>query len=657
MNSNEPQYSTRQIEDENEHFYLSESLISWMENCKCLHDEHPERSLAAVLPTPPSPTASPSSTPSPPPPATMAVLPSATPPSANMPPIRFKHRPSSAAGIAWNLVRIFSEKQNSETLKSELQQPLSRFNFDLSIDNADELDQINGLKINLDPIVESDGSQGNDTERAAVPLAERFERAVTYAHFVSNHLVDLIKRQPGGITSHNRKYLSVVINNSLVDLEPILSSQDLDMGQKTILYASLLKCCSSDALEATSRLALAKLVDESHVLRNKPKLVVDLVQAISQFLKESRLLVIMVERLAHLYLKINGRYDHVWANFSLRSVPDELYLQACIEEKAPLALMIYFESQFDINRQLSTLGDMEKLTTSYQAQHQQPMTAEQIWSKFFLWLARLTQSLCSLKSSDRIDGFKLTTVWVRILILFEDVMCRYLFEYSSSSTSESYGSSCSSGETQKLDSDDQEKSIRGSSETELFKSSELGRKVEPVLSRADSTKTTMKSSGSLKSSGSRQPLQAKAASLKAEHKCFLSFIKQMISLYDSINSSGLWSYLKSSTKSEGECKVSVTALAIACFLADRALIQLNCHLTPGEGEESLPPPPAHLLILRDELAKLLRSCLSKLEAARRAKSLLESAQFIETLLESVQQHEKVQYSEGVQLMETYARSH
>lgn len=72
------EYPIINVDAENEHFDISDSVISWMENCRASRDGNPKGSLSNILP------------------------PSAT------------YHQSSAFGVAWNLVRIFSEKQGLE---------------------------------------------------------------------------------------------------------------------------------------------------------------------------------------------------------------------------------------------------------------------------------------------------------------------------------------------------------------------------------------------------------------------------------------------------------------------------------------------------------------------------------------------------------------
>lgn len=70
------EYPTINVDAENEHFDISDSLISWMENCKSCRDENPKDSLSNILPQPAS-----------------------------------RLHQASAPGVAWSLVGIFSQKQ------------------------------------------------------------------------------------------------------------------------------------------------------------------------------------------------------------------------------------------------------------------------------------------------------------------------------------------------------------------------------------------------------------------------------------------------------------------------------------------------------------------------------------------------------------------
>lgn len=69
------EYPIINVDAENEHFVISDSVISWMESCRATRDENSKNHLSDILPSPAT------------------------------------HHKLSALRLAWNLVKIFSEKQ------------------------------------------------------------------------------------------------------------------------------------------------------------------------------------------------------------------------------------------------------------------------------------------------------------------------------------------------------------------------------------------------------------------------------------------------------------------------------------------------------------------------------------------------------------------
>lgn len=145
------------------------------------------------------------------------------------------------------------------------------------------------------------------------------------------------------------------------------------------------------------------------------------------------------------------------------------------------------------------------------------------------------------------------------------------------------------------------------------------------------------------------------------HKALLDFIERLMAIYDAKNSFDLWSYLKS-TRSDGSNKTGLVSLAIASFLADRSLSCLWSGTISGLEEEfksrsSKSSTPTHLANMRVDLYRLRKSCISKLDAARKSRQYTDCIQFIEALIETVNRNDLVQYSEGVQLIVTFVKSH
>lgn len=476
------------------------------------------------------------------------------------------------------------------------------------------------------------GGGGNDesissTQQFSTTI-DSFNRSIIYAQFVSNYLVDLIKRHPT-VVKNNKSYLYAVMDNSLQDLK-LLSSPDLNLQQKTSLYENLLECCSCDSLENGSRLLLAKTLVESTLLKNRPIVVLEILHAVGQILRDGQVLVYMIETLINLYLNMNGHYEKVWKSFCLKVLPSDIYLNACIEERTSLALLVYFESLYRGNQSSSEQqkqqdqNNVETISTT--SEHTQ-FNNTRIWSSFFHWLAQLTSTVNvnNSGSSDSISqDAKLLTTWLRMLDMLEPNLQQFLYgdPLKVAQHAKAFAEVASDQDNSQLDTD------------------------SPPSQPNDGNKEKSNQDSNLVKPNS--PQGSSDQSLLASHRCLIELVKQLISLYNSINSSGLWSYLKSSVRNQQSTKFSITALAVACFLADRTLTCLNA-LSVNE-------IPTHLVLLREEVSKLRKSCLSKLETARKSKSFIECSQFIETLIESVQRNDKVQYCEGLELITTYVRS-
>jgi hypothetical protein len=491
-----------------------------------------------------------------------------------------------------------------------------------------------------------------DSVNTTKHTVDQIERAVFYARFVSDYLANLIKRYPANVHSPNTKPLVTVINNSLLDLEPIIHSRHLSADQRKILYADLLKCCECDILDINMRLLLARLFVESSSMKNKPEVVVDMLQSIGQFLRDPKILVNMVEMLVDSYYSLRGDYEDVCKSFCLSPLQAELYLDSCINEMSPMALMIYYESEiFRQSNQpsIDSLGTISDLSSAMPSLASTPDRAEQLWPSYLFWLSRLIHQLSDRSSGTQVDSVsahKITTILIRLLMNMEQT-----FAFSEN------------------EGDPGVSPFNHVESTKSFSGDDLS-PLEQNQNQNDPCNVANNSAAALAAASTQKSnLNPSMSSLLNDHKCLLGFIKQLISFYDSINSGGLWSYLKLSNKSEQSVKVSVTSLAVACFLADRTLIYLNkCAPPPPSSSSSSAvaatatvnqsdnPKPAHLEALREELTRLRRICLAKLETARKLKSSIDCSQFIDSFTESAQPNSRVQYGDVVQLITMFVKT-
>lgn len=459
---------------------------------------------------------------------------------------------------------------------------------------------------------------------------DSFERAVIYAQFVSDYLVDLARRIPNAAQENSEKDLCRIIDNVLLDVEPVLQSGQLSMEQKKILFATMLKCCNCDVLDDNSRLLLAGLFAESDSIKKRPKMIVDMLHSTVQFLRDSKILVNMIEILVDLYFSITGHCEAAHQHFHLSAVRADHYLDSCIEETCPMALMIYYESQLSQSVPQSPI-ECTKTSTKQSKANIGSNHVREIWPGYLYWLSRLINRLVGRSpgvTPISASAHKMTTILIRLLTRFEGDLDGFLL---------SDHIPVSDGEL-----DQTRFNYVGLDELVS------GYDLSTIEQRLEQNQLSTHNN-SLVISSTRYPSNSTprpvVIDLPSEHKCLLVFIEQLILFYDSINSVGLWSYLKSSHKNEQAIKVSVTSLAVACFLANRSLVNVS----------SISALSPHLEILGEELVKLRQKALNKLETARKLKSPLDCSQFVDSFIESVQQNSKVQYGDVVQLMATFLR--
>lgn len=467
-------------------------------------------------------------------------------------------------------------------------------------------------------------SQINDT-------SDVLERSIIYSKFVSNYLVDLIKNHPI-VVKHNKPYIYAIMDNTLQDLK-VLLSPDIDITKKTMIYMNLLNCCSNTLIDEDSRLLIAKSLLKSSMLKNRPIVIMEIFYAIGQVINDGRVLVYTIEKMIKFYLNMNGHYEKVWKGFLLSALPSDLYLNACIESNTPLALLVYFESLTHNGLESSHQQVADNIMTT----SSEPIINNgKIWSSFFHWISQLSVitylgSSNELKSNDT----RLCIAWIRLLDLLEPNLSQIMCHSRTSNISTS--------------------SV-----------------MEQQAQDGVSTGTSSSLESSAKQSDEKDSISDQPPRLSSVHKSLIDFLKQLISLFDSCNSGGLWSYLKS-TRTEQTSRASIIALAVACFLSDRVLSCLKSptpfvggdevnHSSENGGSKTTRPQehqtllPPQLKLVQDEMLKLRKSSLTKMELARKSKYYLESSHFIEALIESVNRNDKVQYSEGVQLIVTFVKS-
>lgn len=480
-------------------------------------------------------------------------------------------------------------------------------------------------------------------------VSDILERSIIYSKFVSNYLVDLIKNHPT-VVKHNKPYIYAIMDNTLQDLK-VLLSPDIDITKKTMIYMNLLNCCSNTLIDEDSRLLIAKSLLRSSILKNRPIVIMEIFYAIGQVITDGRVLVYTIERMVKFYLNMNGHYEKVWKSFLLSSLPSDLYLSACIESNAPLALLVYFETltRNGLESSHQQVADNVMTTSS-----EPTINNSKIWSSFFHWISQLSVitylgSSNELKSNDT----RLCIAWIRLLDLLEpnlsQIMC-----YNRIASNSSASSVIEQQQQQQAQAQDGVSTETSSSIDSLTK----------------------------QQTGEKDSVTDQPPRLISVHKSLIDFLKQLISLFDSCNSGGLWSYLKS-TRTEETSRASIIALAVACFLSDRVLscLKSSAPVSGGGGggggggdddegnhsnengglsktrlqeQKTLLSP--QLKLVQDEMLKLRKSSLTKMGLAKKSKYYLESSHFIEALIESVNRNDKVQYSEGVQLIVTFVKS-
>lgn len=528
---------------------------------------------------------------------------------------------------------------------------LSRMEFNVNLEHS----QNNRLLVNLlrfmcikmdDATQQVTAGSNNDSlvSLRHEDANDALDRSNIYARFVSSYLIDLIRRHPS-VVKNNAQYLYAILDNSLNDLK-LLISPELNLNQKTSLYESLLECCSCDSLDSNARLLLARALVQSNLLKNRPIVVLEILYAVGHILRDGQILVYMLEVLIDLYLNMNGHYEKLWKSFSLEVLPSDIYLNACIEQVSPLALLVYFESLHRGSSSSSGQVVDEETSSTTSSRQSSQFNSNRIWSSFFHWLAQLTGAFSVLvagsannttstaNSSEPLDA-KMAAVWLRMLDMLEPNLGPFL-------------RAGADDPLQRINS--MQRTMTGTPDTAADQPTG---DASSVSSNKSQTETPTK--------GGRSGEPRPQVSILASHKCLLELIRQLVALFDSVNSGGLWSYLKpGSGRNEQTSRLSIISLSVASLLADRTVAYLNS-MIPAANQNVEPATQAgsggqRLVLLRDEAGKLRKSCLAKLESSRRSKSFVDSAQFLETLVESIQRNDKVHYREGLQLITTYVKS-
>lgn len=458
---------------------------------------------------------------------------------------------------------------------------------------------------------------------AQMSSEQNTERSVLYARFVSDYIVSLTRSHPSVVDSH-REYLRACVENTLLDLK-LLASSDVSFGAKFAVYEQILAPTNAELITEDAALLISQIIVDSDVYKRNSDMVLNLFKSATQVIRRPRVLALSVERLIEMYFDLLGPYESIWSSFELSSVSGEQYLTACTDENLSLALLIYFEhllrADCDANQRV------------------------QVWRRLFRWLARLTSAHDNDEAQEELTGVHsqnshLASTWLRVLDLFEPNIECFICADEHTATN--------APETSVAVDDDARSTASSSAQS------------------SDTSK--QKSRSTVSRTNSRGPAQ-----LSEAHECLVAFIKQLMSIYDAHSNAGIWSYLKATTMRSETCgsKIGLAALAISMFLINRTLSCLQSASTVARQTNNSSEAPQQqqqqatkqkqgvverLVPLCDEVSRLRKSCLSKLDAARKSKSYLGQAQFIETLIESAQRHDKVHYSEGVQLISVFVKS-
>ncbi|KAG9509720.1 Ectopic P granules protein 5-like protein, partial [Fragariocoptes setiger] len=122
----------------------------------------------------------------------------------------------------------------------------------------------------------------------------------------------------------------------------------------------------------------------------------------------------------------------------------------------------------------------------------------------------------------------------------------------------------------------------------------------------------------------------------------LSLCNHLIELFDAHKTSVIWSLLRTS-KEQLSPTVSIVALSLACCIAYRLI---NIESLYDNNEHSL----------QSEVQNLKKQCLYKLESAHKSRYFVEHRALIESILAIVNDNDKVNYNESIQLMGSYVTS-
>lgn len=496
------------------------------------------------------------------------------------------------------------------------------------------------------------------------PSSDDVDRSIVYANFISSYLVDLLSRHPSLISiSKHDSYLKAVFESTLNDLR-LLSSAEVTIDQKSLIYENLLECCCSPKLDEETRLFLAKTMIETDWLKDKPIIMMEIFHVIGKIISHPETLVFMIEKMAILYLVTDGHYEKVWKSFSMKVLPSDLYLEACVRRNSALPMLIYFESitqagsmqnqrhLTDRSNQGTNCLDNSLGSTSGDYFSQDNI----IWTCFFHWAAELTSTLDKQSSMHEIESSELHTIiaLLGLINLLKPHLERFINTDQSSINTKHR----------------QQEIIVAKAADETAEQENLDQETASKHIAPDGQQ--------------QQPHQQQ---MLRSHRALLDLIERLIGCYDSKNSTGLWSYLNPIGRNgESQSKFGLISLAIASFLAYRSLYAILSH----DSSSSLPTATSSPSIInptiessaatsiatittttttttkeqqqtkkceiQTELIRLRKVCLMKLEASRKSRQYQDSLEFIEAFIESLARTDRVEYFDVVQLIITYVKN-
>lgn len=173
------------------------------------------------------------------------------------------------------------------------------------------------------------------------------------------------------------------------------------MDRKQSLLSGLLGCCNDATISEEAKMIIAESLVEASIFSQTPIVVVETIRALGSIVNNSRVLVYSTERLIELFFNLNGHYEKLWKSFALYSVPNDDFLDSCIQYNAPMTLLIYFEAQ--INDIRDARGEDKP----------------KVWADFLHWATQLNIVLDSEQSitNGDLNESKVVSFWMRVITL------------------------------------------------------------------------------------------------------------------------------------------------------------------------------------------------------------------------------------------------